>query len=160
MEAETRGWQDERLTVMVLRAIALHAQGEKDQAVQALDEALSLAEAGGFIRIFVDEGSPMVALLQENVKHGHVSNYVSQLLETFGKAAVNTPVTQYLIEPLTERELEVLRLLGTYLKGPEIARELTVSLNTLHTHTKNIFSKLGVNNRQAAIRRAEQLDLL
>ena len=62
-------------------------------------------------------------------------------------------------EPLSERELEVLRLLRTDLSGPEIARELMVSLNTLRTHTKNIYSKLGVNNRRAAVRRAEELDL-
>jgi LuxR family maltose regulon positive regulatory protein len=65
-----------------------------------------------------------------------------------------------LIEPLSERELTVLRLLGTELSGPEIARELVVSLNTMRTHTKNIYSKLGVNNREAAVRRAEELDLL
>ena len=65
-----------------------------------------------------------------------------------------------MVEPLSERELEVLKLLGTELSGPEIARELIVSLNTVRTHTKNIYSKLGVNNRRAAIRRAEELDLL
>ena len=65
-----------------------------------------------------------------------------------------------MIEPLSERELEVLRLLRTELNGPEIARELMVSLNTLRTHTQNIYAKLGVNNRRAAVRRAEELDLL
>jgi len=65
-----------------------------------------------------------------------------------------------LFEPLSERERDVLRLLGTDLNGPEIARELTVSLNTMRTHTKNIYNKLGVNNRRAAVRRAEELDLL
>ena len=65
-----------------------------------------------------------------------------------------------MVEPLSERELEVLRLLGTELDGPEIARELLVSLNTMRTHTKNIYNKLGVNNRRAAVRRAEELDLL
>ena len=65
-----------------------------------------------------------------------------------------------MLEPLSERELEVLRLLGTELNGPEIARQLTVSLSTLRTHTQNIYSKLGVNSRRAAVRRAEELDLL
>jgi LuxR family maltose regulon positive regulatory protein len=65
-----------------------------------------------------------------------------------------------LVEPLSERELDVLRLLATELSGPEIANRLMVSLNTLRTHTKNIFSKLGVNNRRAAVRRAEELGLL
>lgn len=65
-----------------------------------------------------------------------------------------------MVEPLSERELDVLRLLATELNGPEIANRLMVSLNTLRTHTKNIFSKLGVNNRRAAVRRAEELGLL
>jgi LuxR family maltose regulon positive regulatory protein len=65
-----------------------------------------------------------------------------------------------MIEPLSDRELEVLRLLRSELAGPEIAKQLVVSLNTLRTHTKNIFNKLGVNNRRAAIRRAEELDLI
>ena len=70
------------------------------------------------------------------------------------------PVKQGLIEPLSERELDVLRLLGTDLDGPDIARELVVSLNTVRTHTKNIYAKLGVNNRRAAVRRGRELDLL
>jgi LuxR family maltose regulon positive regulatory protein len=121
---------------------------------------VTLAEPEGYVRMFVDEGPPMAVLLEEAAKHGIAPNYVSQLLTAFGKAEDRTPVKQGLIEPLSERELEVLRLLGTDLNGPEIARELVVSLNTMHTHTKNIYSKLGVNNRRAAVRRAEELDLL
>jgi LuxR family maltose regulon positive regulatory protein len=79
-------------------------------------------------------------------------------------AAVTTDtgatLDQPLIEPLSERELEVLLLLGSELDGPEMARELTVSLNTLRTHTKSIYAKLGVNSRRAAVRRAAELDLL
>ena len=90
--------------------------------------------------------------------------YVDKLLAAFAPpVAIPQPKTDDLqstiIEPLSERELEVLRLLGTELSGPEIARELIVSLNTLRTHTKNIFNKLGVNNRRAAVRRAEELNL-
>jgi LuxR family maltose regulon positive regulatory protein len=159
-QAEAKGWEDERLKVIILEAIAHHAHGEKDKAAQLMGDALALAEPGGFIRIFVDEGPPMAALLREAAKHGTVSNYVRQLLAAFGKAEGRTPVTQLLIEPLSEREFEVLRLLGTELNGPEIARELMVSLNTMRTHTKSIYNKLGVNSRQMAIRRAEELDLL
>jgi LuxR family maltose regulon positive regulatory protein len=101
----------------------------------------------------------MAVLLEKAAKHGIAPNFVRQLLTAFGSAEDRTPVTQVLIEPLSERELEVLRLLGTGLNGPEIARELVVSLNTMRTHTKNIYSKLGVNNRRAAVRRAEELDL-
>ena len=70
------------------------------------------------------------------------------------------PASQSLVEPLSERERDVLRLLRTDLSGPDIARQLMVSLNTLRTHTKNIYNKLGVNNRRAAVHRAEQLKLL
>jgi LuxR family maltose regulon positive regulatory protein len=159
-QVEAKGCTDEQLKVMVLQAVAHHAHGEKDKAVRLLGEALALAEPGGFIRLFVDEGLPMAALLQEAAKHGTAPNYVSQLQAALREAEDRTPVTQRLIEPLSERELEVLRLLGTELGGPEIARELRVSLNTLRTHTKNIYTKLWVNNRRAAVRRADELNLL
>ena len=83
-----------------------------------------------------------------------------RLLEGAGSAPRRSPTNQGLIEPLSERELEVLRLLRSELDGPEMARELVVSLNTLRTHTKNIYAKLGVTNRRAAVRRATELDLL
>ena len=102
----------------------------------------------------------MAALLQEAAKRGIAPNYVSQLREGFGTVEGKRPVTQLLIEPLSERELEVLRLLGTELSGPEIARELVVSLSTIRTHTRNIYTKLGVNNRRVAVQRAKELDLL
>jgi LuxR family maltose regulon positive regulatory protein len=159
-QMEAKSWADERLKVLVLQAVALHAHGEQDRAVQLLGEALALAAPGGFIRIFVDEGPPMAALLREVAKHGTAPNYVRQLRAAFGEAEGRMPITQPLIETLSERELEVLRLLGTDLTGPEIARSLIVSLNTLRTHTKNIYTKIGVNSRRAAVRRAEELDLL
>jgi LuxR family maltose regulon positive regulatory protein len=159
-QVEAKGWQDEQLKIIILEAIAHHTLGEKDQAVQVLGEALALAEPGGFIRIFVDEGPPMAALLQEAAKQDIVRHYVSILRAAFGKAEGRMPVAQRLTEPLSERELEVLRLLGSELTGPEIARQLMVSLSTLRTHTRHIFSKLGVNNRRAAVRHAEELDLL
>lgn len=78
-EVEARDWQDKRL-----EALALHTQGDEEQAVRVLDETLALAEPGGFIRIFVDEGPPMVALLREAVKHGNAANYARQILGAFG----------------------------------------------------------------------------
>jgi LuxR family transcriptional regulator, maltose regulon positive regulatory protein len=91
-----------------------------------------------------------------------MKGYVQKLLAAFGNYQGDYLPTnpQTWIEPLSERELDVLRLLKTELDGPEIARELMVSLNTMRTHTKNIFTKLGVNNRRAAVRRAEELKLL
>jgi LuxR family maltose regulon positive regulatory protein len=159
-QAEARGWADERLKALVLEAIALQAQGEREKAAQRLGEALALAEPGGFIRIFVDEGSPMLALLREAATRHSAPHYVRQILAAFGETGSRPPSTQRLREPLSEREREVLRLLGTELNGPEVARELSVSLNTLRTHTKSIYTKLGVNNREAAVRRAQELDLL
>ena len=120
---------------------------------------MTLAEPEGYIRIFVDVGPPMAHLLEEAARCGIAPHYVRQLLTALGSTSDSTPVIQALIEPLSERELEVLRLLRTDLDGPEMARELVVSLNTMRTHTKNIYSKLRVNNRRAAIRRAEELEL-
>ena len=135
-------------------------RGDIPAALVPLERALALAEPEGYVRIFVDEGPPMAALLETAAKHRVAPDYARQLLPAFGKAEDRRLIKQDLIEPLSERELDVLRLLGTELDGPEIARELTVSLSTLRTHTQNIYSKLGVNNRRAAVRRAEEFDLL
>jgi LuxR family maltose regulon positive regulatory protein len=110
----------------------------------------------------------MVRLLQEAMKHGITPTYTQQLLtasETWGQqpkapAPSPTPIPQPLIEPLSQRELEVLRLLNTELTGPEIARELVVALSTVRTHTKRIYSKLNVTNRRAAVKRAAELELI
>ena len=102
----------------------------------------------------------MTALLKALAKQGIARNYVRRLLEAASGAEHNGPTEQALIDPLSERELEVLRLLGTELDGPAIARELVVSLNTMRTHTKNIYAKLAVTSRRAAVRRAAELDLL
>jgi LuxR family maltose regulon positive regulatory protein len=158
--AEEGGWIGSVIEILMLQALAHQAQGNISLALAPLERALSLAEPEGYVRIFVDEGQPMAALLQEVAQHGTGPNYASRLQAVFEKAEGRTPVTQLLSEPLSERELEVLRLLGTELSGPEIARTLVVSLSTLRTHTQNIYSKLGVNNRRAAVRRAEELHLL
>jgi LuxR family maltose regulon positive regulatory protein len=166
-QAEARGWPDVRLQVLVIQAIACRAQGEMDRAMQLLENALALAEPGGAIRIFVDEGPPMAALLSEATKHGFAPHFVRHLRLALVPAEDAAPVTPnssaapaFAGERLSERELEVLRLLATELNGPEIAHKLMVSLNTMRTHTKNVFGKLEVNNRRAAVRRAEELKLL
>ena len=159
-QMEAKGWQDEQLKVIVLQAVAHHAHGDTDTAMHLLGEALALAEPGGFIRLFVDEGPPMVDLLEAAANHGIAPTYVRHVRAAFGETDGRTPSTQLGSEPLSDRERDVLRLLGTDLNGPDIARELIVSLNTLRTHTKNIYDKLGVNNRRAAVHRAEDLDLV
>jgi LuxR family maltose regulon positive regulatory protein len=161
--AEDGGRVRSVIEILILQALALQAQRAGiPAALGPLDRALSLAEPEGYVRLFVDEGPPMAVLLEAAAKHGIARTYVRQLLASFDKPVDRAPATakQGLIEPLSERELEVLRLLGTDLDGPEIARELVVSLNTMRTHTKSIYSKLGVNNRRAAVRRAEELELL
>ncbi len=155
------------IEILVVQALALQAQGNVSQALASMERALALAEPEGYVRIFVDEGEPMRLLIEKQSRSQDKTflGYVDKLLAAFARpTAIPQPkinnLQSIIIEPLSERELEVLRLLGTELSGPEIARELIVSLNTLRTHTKNIFNKLGVNNRRAAVRRAEELDLL
>jgi LuxR family maltose regulon positive regulatory protein len=143
----------------VLLAVAYRAQGAVPAALDALERALALAEPEGYFRLFADEGAPVEALLEVIAKRGRARGYARELLRAFRQPS-NAMGQSRLIEPLSERELEVLRLLRTDLDGPDIARQLVVSLNTMRTHTKNIYSKLGVSNRRAAVRRAEELQLL
>ena len=153
------------IEILLLQALARQARGDVPAALASLQRALTLAEPEGYVRIFVDEGPSMASLLSAFMKQGAAAKqgiapgYVRRLLAAVNKTEDGTPASQGLIEPLSERELDVLRLLGTDLGGPEIARELVVSLNTVRTHTKNIYAKLGVNNRRAAVRRARELDL-
>ena len=128
-------------------------------ALAALEQALTLAEPEGYIRVFIGEGPPMTALLRAAGQHGRGRDYARHLLAADSAKARLAPAQQGLVEPLSERELHVLRLLRTDLSGPDIARELTVSLNTIRTHTKSIYAKLSVNNRRAAVRRADELSL-
>jgi len=101
----------------------------------------------------------MAALLRTAAQRGVARDHVSRLVDGVGATPRSSPGPPGLVDPLSSRELDVLRLLRSDLSGPEIARELTVSLNTMRTHTKSIYSKLGVNDRRAAVRRAEELGL-
>ena len=157
--AEEGGRMGSAIEILILQALTLYLKGNLSAALVPLERVLTLAEPDGYVRIFLDEGKPMAALLEAAAKHGIALNYVRSLLTTFDVDESKTPTKQAMSDPLSERELEVLRLLRTDLSGPDIARELIVSLNTFRTHTKNIYSKLEVNNRRAAVRRAEELDL-
>jgi len=162
--AEEGGRMGSVVEILSLQALAYRARGYLPLALGSLERALALAEPEGYLQVFVDEGEPIVELLTRmKAEGGRRKEYIHKLLAAIGNQQDVHPSSlspQPLVEPLSERELEVLRLLGTELSGPEIARELSVSLNTVRTHTKNIYSKLGANNRRAAIRRAEELDLL
>lgn len=136
--AQDGGRTGSLIEILVLQALA-HDDGDA-----ALERALTLAEPERYVRVFVD-ARPLLK------RQRNFGRYVRQILEA--------EVKSNLVDPLSERELDVLRLLATDLDGPDIARRLHVSLNTLRTHTKNIYAKLGVNSRRAAVRRAGELDL-
>ncbi|MEM7118059.1 MAG: LuxR C-terminal-related transcriptional regulator [Chloroflexota bacterium] len=161
--AESAGRWGSSNEILLLQALAYEAQGMVDEAMLALENAFRLAEPQGYVALFIEEGKPMTRLLQAAAKRGVAPAYVRQLHEaqaaTRGQSATAS-ITQPLVEPLSERELEVLHLLATELTGPQIADKLMISLNTMRTHTKNIYSKLGVNSRRTAVRRAQDLSLL
>jgi LuxR family maltose regulon positive regulatory protein len=159
--AEAGGRAGSAIEILVLQAVAEQIRGDVPAALVPLGQALTSAEPEGYARVFLDEGPAMAALLAAALQRGIATDYVRRLLAAVGDTApTRSTSAESLIEPLSGRELDVLRLLGTDLGGPEIARELVVSLNTVRTHTKNIYAKLGVNNRRAAVRRAQELDIL
>jgi LuxR family maltose regulon positive regulatory protein len=165
-QMEAKDWQDERLKVMVLQAVALSAHGEKDKAVHLLGDALQLAEPGGFIRLFVDEGPPMAQLVSETTARGVMSGYAGKLLAAFdaeerrSQPKPELSPAQPLIEPLSQRELEVLRLIAQGLSNQEIGERLFVALDTIKGHNRRIFDKLQVQRRTEAIARGRELGLL
>ena len=162
--AETGQRRGSLIEIRVVQALAHQTREDLPQALTSLESALTLAEPQGYVRTFLDEGAPMAALLATAAEHGIASTYVRRLRAALGMPDPTTreatAAGSALVEPLSGRERDVLRLLGTDLNGPEMARELVVSLNTVRTHTKNIYMKLGVNSRRAALRRARELNLL
>ena len=165
-QMEAKAWEDERLKVMVLEAVAHRAHGEKDKAVQLLAEALALAQPGGFIRLFVDEGRPMAQLLSETADDGFSPDYIGRLLAAFEaekpqpKAQPYLPPALPLIEPLSQRELEILQLIAQGLSNHEIGKRLFLALSTVKGHNRNIFDKLQVKSRTEAVARARELGLV
>jgi LuxR family maltose regulon positive regulatory protein len=156
------GLVSKTIELLVLNSLVLTEVGKKDEAVDTLEKALLLAEPGNYIRIFIDEGEPIQELLNQVTANKGLNDYVSRLLAAFNQDAEGNKLAapQELVEPLSERELEVLKLLSTDLSGPAIARKLMVSINTVRTHTQNIYTKLGVNKRRSAIREAKKLNLI
>jgi LuxR family maltose regulon positive regulatory protein len=166
-QMEGKSWQDERLKVMALQAVALHAQGEKDKAMQVLGDALALAEPGGFIRLFIDEGEPMRRLIADcRLQIANTSQnlrlYLDKLLAAFDSSTNEnrTSKIQNWVEPLSERELQVLRLIDQGLSNREIGVRLVLALDTVKGHNRRIYDKLQVQSRTEALARARELGLL
>jgi LuxR family maltose regulon positive regulatory protein len=164
---EERAWADEQLKTMILQAVAFDALGERSRAVELLDAALAVAEPGGFVRIFLDEGAPMARLLREAASRGVRPEYVRRLLAAYpvddaGRATL--PATSVagsrLAEPLSSRELEVLPLIAKGLTNQEIAARLYLSLHTVKAHARNIYAKLGVSSRTQAVAKGRALGYL
>ncbi|HEX6555398.1 MAG TPA: LuxR C-terminal-related transcriptional regulator [Ktedonobacteraceae bacterium] len=164
-DAEAKARMGSVLEILVLRALTLEAQGDRMSALSTLERALVLAAPEGYIRLFVDEGPPMLALLHLTHTRGIVPRYVARLLAASGEPQASTipplsPRPGSLLEPLTERERDVLRVLLEGASNHEIAHRLVLSVNTVKRHVYNLCGKLGVQSRAQAIIRARELNLL
>jgi len=158
--AEAGGRTSRMIEILILQALAFQLGGDNDRAMTTLEIALTLAEPEGFIRIFVDEGPPMARLLYEAISREIAPEYVQRLLAAFPIDEPEQAANSELIEPLSEREIEILQLVAEGLTNLEIASRLYLSPNTVKAHTRNIYGKLGVNNRTQAGVRARALGLL
>lgn len=160
---ETGGRISRVIEILILQALVFQAMGDTTLATSTLEQGLTLAEQGGFIRIFVDEGPQMEALIKKiKTKDEKKKKYVRILIAAFRetKSHLTSTSPQPLIEPLSERELEVLHLIAKGLTNQQIASRLFLSLNTIKAHTRNIYQKLGVNNRTQAVSNARSLNIL
>jgi LuxR family maltose regulon positive regulatory protein len=154
------------IEILVLQALAYEAQGNTQSALKSLERALTLAEPEGYVRIFVDEGLPIAQLLTEITSRGIMTGYTGKLLailkeETRQRAnSSDLPTIQPLIEPLSQRELEVLRLVAQGFSNREISERLFLALPTVKGYNRTIFNKLQVHRRTEAVARAREFDLL
>ena len=155
------------IEIQILRALAAQIEGSDELAMEALAGALSHAEPAGYVRSFLDEGQAMAALLRQAASRGIAPAYVTKLISAFEASGSETtaakpytPSAQPLVEPLSEREMDVLQLLSTGLSNPQIAEELTIAVSTVRSHCKSIYGKLNVHKRWDAVHRAQELGLL
>jgi LuxR family maltose regulon positive regulatory protein len=160
------GWQDEHLKGLVLLSVARLAHGEEEKATGTLAEALALARPGDFLRLFLDEGAPMAHLLAVAAAQAMMPDYIGKLLAIFAADAPNSADTvalspvQPLLDPLSQRELEIVQLLAKGLSNREIGERLFLALDTVKGYNRRIFDKLQVQRRTEAIARARELGLL
>jgi LuxR family maltose regulon positive regulatory protein len=163
-EQREAGVRDKRAgdLIAILAALALvrARQGADTQALVTLEEALHLGDSGRFVRLFVDYGKPMAQLLRTAAAAGIALDYVTHLLAAFAAAEETGPEAEELVDPLSERELEVLRLIAAGLTNREIAEQLVIAQGTAKRHVSNIYGKLGVGSRTQAVARGRELHLL
>jgi len=165
-QAEAKRLPQRLLLVLAVQSVVLFAHGDKDKAVQVLTEALALAEPGGYIRLFVDEGALMAQLLLEAASRGVMPDYVAKLLAAFeagkrhGEDKPALAPAGSLIKPLSQRELKILQLIAQGLSNREIGERLFLALDTIKGHNRKIFDKLQVQSRTEAIACARELGLL
>jgi LuxR family maltose regulon positive regulatory protein len=164
--AEDGGRRGSMLEILVLQALAHQAQGDIPSALVSLERALKLAEPEGYVRVFIEEGQPMANLLSVAAARGILPDYTGKLLAFFeaeaqkSKEKSHLSSDQPLIEPLSERELEVLQLIAQGLSNREICERLFLAMSTVKGHNRRIFGKLEVQRRTEAIARARELGLL
>jgi len=161
--AQSMGRQDDALRFLALRALAFQALQDTPSALDVLSQALALAEPAGYVRLFVDQGQAMADLLARALSQNIAPAYAGKLLNAFPqdiRQAIEPDAAKPAIDPLSERELEVLRLMAAGLPHKKVAEQLVISLNTVRHHARNIYGKLDVNSRAQAIARAQELSLL
>ncbi len=159
--AKEAGYVEYEMELDVARAILEDEAGRSSESVQVLTQALKIGALGGYVRVFADEGKAMQSLLarmQKSVKDEALHAYITKLLAAFEKPATIDQST--LVEPLTGREIEVLKLVAEGMSNPEIAGKLFLSVGTVKTHVKHIYGKLGVDDRVKAASRARELGLI
>ena len=170
-DAESKARIHSVIEILILRALALDAQGDQQGALIALKRAVMLAEPEGYVRIFLDEGEPVLTLLSKLLATGHSARGYLQTILAAGNhrdavppmpasAQADLKSLQPLLDPLSERELEVLSLMADGASNAEIAEQLVLAISTVKRHVSNVFSKLSVASRTQALARAREFGLL
>ena len=162
--SESRRWVFDLIEIFILEAVVYHAQGRPDRAQAVLKRALSITQPEGHVRVYVDAGQPVAELLgRMKTEDGAMNEYINELLAAFEnkeKFRPSSPIQQPLVEPLSDREIEVLQCIAEGMSNKEIARELIISPGTVKKHLNNIYTKLNVHSRTQALARAKELQLM
>ena len=162
---EELGWNGILIEGYLVKALTLQALGRHPDALSSLERALNLAESQKYMRIFIDEGEPLRCLLQQALKAGICKGYTKELLSSLDhpkkvSQSLKKVETTELVDPLSEKEFQILPFLNTRLSVPEIADEIHLAPSTVRTHVQNIYRKLNTHNRIETLRKAKDLGLL